>query len=130
MHISAILACIIATITVHYMTTKALSYEARQLDANEEALQQDAQTIKPSRNIIIGLLTRIKTTVTERDRHILTKEDTQLLAVIANTILFIAMAKIVNLAQLWAPLKVPKRDNLIQLRKWFYPNFDVFLFKN
>lgn len=102
MHLSGILSCIIATITVHHMMTNALNNEARQLDADEEALQQAAQqTIKPSRNIIVGILTRIKATVTERDRHIRTKEDIQLLAVIANTILFIAMAEIVNLAQLW-----------------------------
>lgn len=101
MHLSGILSCIIATITVHHMMTKALVDEARQLDTDEEALQQAALTTKPSRNIIIGILTRIKATVTERDRHIRTKEDIQLLAIIANTILFIAMAEIINLDQLW-----------------------------
>jgi hypothetical protein len=28
-----------------------------------------------------------------------------------------------------APLKIPKKDNLIQLRKWFYPILDVFCLK-
>lgn len=101
MHLSGILSCIIATITVHHMMTKALNDETRQLNADEEALQQVAQVTKPSRNIIDGILSKIKATVVERDRHIRTKEDIQLLAVIANTILFIAMAEIVDLEQLW-----------------------------
>ncbi|MDH5552944.1 MAG: cation:proton antiporter, partial [Nitrosomonas sp.] len=101
MHLSGILSCIIATITVHHMMTKALNNETRQLNADEEALQQVAQITKPSRNIINGILRKIKATVVERDRHIRTKEDIQLLAIIANTILFIAMAEIVNLEQLW-----------------------------
>ena len=101
MHFSGILSCIMATITVHHMMTKALNEEAQQLEADEEALQKEAQIKKPSRNIIIGILARIKATVAERDRHIRTKEDIQLLAVIANTILFVAMAEIVDLALLW-----------------------------
>lgn len=101
MHLSGILSCIIATITVHHMMTKALNEEARRLNADEEALQQEVQITHPSRNSIIGILARIKATVAERDRHIRTKEDIQLLAIIANTILFIAMAEIVNLSLLW-----------------------------
>ena len=80
------------------MMTKALNEEAQRLDADEEALQQETQIKKPSRKIITGILTRIKATVAERDRHIRTKEDIQLLAVIANTILFVAMAEIVDMA--------------------------------
>ena len=64
------------------MMTKALNEEAQRLDADEEALQKEAQIKKPSRNIILGILARIKATVAERDRHIRTKEDIQLLAVI------------------------------------------------
>lgn len=101
MHLSGILSCIIATITVHHMMSKVLNEETRQLNVDEEALQQVAQNTNPSRNIIIGILSKIKTTVVERDRHIRTKEDIQLLAIIANTILFIAMAEIVNLDLLW-----------------------------
>lgn len=101
MHLSGILSCIVATITVHHIMTKALNDETRQLNTDEEALQQAAQITNPQRNIITGILKQIKATVVERDRHIRTKEDIQLLAVIANTILFIAMAEIVNLAQLW-----------------------------
>lgn len=101
MHLSGILSCIVATITVHHIMTKALNDETRQLNTDEEALQQAAQIANPQRNMITGILKQIKATVVERDRHIRTKEDIQLLAIIANTILFIAMAEIVNLAQLW-----------------------------
>ena len=101
MHLSGILSCIMATITVQYMMTKALDQEALRLDADEEAVQQEAQNKKPSRRLITSLLTRIKTTVEERDRHIRTKEDIQLLAIIANTILFVAMAEIVDIRLLW-----------------------------
>lgn len=101
MHLSGILSCIVATITVHHIMTKALNDETQQLNTDEEALHQAAQITNPSRNIIRGILNQIKTTVVERDRYIRTKEDIQLLAIIANTILFIAMAEIVNLAQLW-----------------------------
>ena len=101
MHLSGILSCIVATITVHHMMTKALNDETQQLITDEEALQQAAQITNPSRNFIREILNQIKATVVERDRHIRTKEDIQLLAIIANTILFIAMAEIINLAQLW-----------------------------
>tara|TARA_R110002073_G_scaffold265782_1_gene428825 strand:+ start:2125 stop:3519 length:1395 start_codon:yes stop_codon:yes gene_type:complete len=101
MHLSGILSCIIATITVQHVMIQALGNEEKRLDAEEEALQQTAQSNKPSRNMITGILARIKTTLAEHDRHIRTKEDIQLLAVIANTILFIAMAEIVNFDLLW-----------------------------
>ena len=44
---------------------------------------------------------QIKATVEERDRHLRTKEDVQLLAIVANTILFVAMAEMIDLNLLW-----------------------------
>ncbi len=101
LHLSGILSCIMATITVQHMMTKTLREETSRLGTDEEALQQEAQRNKPSRKLISGLLTRIKATIEERDRHIRTKEDIQLLAVIANTILFVAMVEIIDFKLLW-----------------------------
>ncbi|MCH9639093.1 MAG: cation:proton antiporter [Betaproteobacteria bacterium] len=101
MHLSGILSCIFATITVQHMMAKALDQDAKQLDVVEEAVQQEAQNKKPSRRLITSLLKRIKATVEERDRYIRTKEDIQLLAIIANTVLFVAMAEIVDIKLLW-----------------------------
>jgi len=100
-HLSGILSCIFATITVQHVLAKALDQKVPRLDEDEEAVQQEAQNKKPSRRLITSLLTRIKATVKERDRHIRTKEDIQLLAIIANTILFVAMAEIVEFKLLW-----------------------------
>ncbi|HKI60908.1 MAG TPA: cation:proton antiporter [Mariprofundaceae bacterium] len=101
MHLSGILACIFATITVHHVMTEALDADERQLGVDEQALNKEAAAQQASNSIIRAALVRIKTTVEERDRHIRTKEDIQLLALVANTILFIAMAEIVNLDLLW-----------------------------
>jgi len=48
-----------------------------------------------------AVLQRIKTTLEERDRHLRTQEDVQLLALVANTILFVAMAEMIDLSLLW-----------------------------
>ena len=101
LHLSGILSCIAATITVQHMMTKALGEEALRLDDDEKTLQKAVQNSRPSQGLVAGLITRIKATVEERDRHLRTKEDIQLLAVLANTILFIAMAEIIDFRLLW-----------------------------
>jgi len=101
MHLSGILACIFATITVHHMMTQAMDAEEKRLDVDEQTLRNEADAEKTSKSIIRAALARIKATVEERDRHVRTKEDIQLLALVANTILFIAMAEIINVDLLW-----------------------------
>jgi len=101
LHLSGILTCIVATITLHHMMTKAINEEVLCLDDNEEAIQQEAQEIRPSRQTIAEILFQIEATVEGRERHIRTKEDIQLLAILANTILFIAMAEIIDFGLLW-----------------------------
>lgn len=101
LHLSGILSCIFATITVQHMMTKALDEEASRLGDDEEAIHQAAQNRKSSRRLITGLISRIKATLEERDRHLRTKEDIQLLAILANTILFVAMAEIIDFKLLW-----------------------------
>jgi len=101
MHLSGILACIFATITVNHVMTRALSEENEKIDRDEAELQREAQSGNTSSGVIGKVLARIKATIEERDRHLRTKEDIQLLAVVANTILFVAMAEMIDLKLLW-----------------------------
>ena len=101
MHLSGILACIFATITVHHVMNQAVGDENIQLEGDESALQLDAKNADTSSGVITKMLGRIKATVEERDRHLRTKEDVQLLAMVANTILFVAMAEMIDLSLLW-----------------------------
>jgi Na+:H+ antiporter len=96
MHLSGILSCIFATITVNHVMTRAIAEENVALDRDEIALRRDI-----SSGVIGNVLQRVKATIEERDRHLRTKEDVQLLAMVANTILFVAMAEMINLSLLW-----------------------------
>jgi len=101
MHLSGILACIFATITVHHVMTQSLAKDRQQMDKDEAELQLDILNKNTSPKVISKVLSRIKATVAERDRHLRTKEDIQLLALVANTILFVAMAEMIDLSLLW-----------------------------
>lgn len=101
LHLSGILSCICATITVNHVMTKSLSEETEQIGRDEAVLQNEATRNAPSTAIITVILSRIKATVEERDRHLRTKEDIQLLALAANTVLFVAMAEMIDLPWLW-----------------------------
>ncbi|TLS66486.1 sodium:proton antiporter [Mariprofundus erugo] len=101
MHLSGILSCIFATITIHHLMTRSIEADEARLDRNQERIQQEAQSVDSSRNVIAYALGRIRISMEERDRHLRTKEDVKLLALVANTILFVAMAEIINLSMLW-----------------------------
>jgi CPA1 family monovalent cation:H+ antiporter len=101
LHLSGILAVIFATITVNHVMTQSIAEEDKQLDREEAELQLEAQGSNTSSGVIGNVLRRIKATIEERDRHLRTKEDVQLLAMVANTILFIAMAEMIDLNLLW-----------------------------
>jgi CPA1 family monovalent cation:H+ antiporter len=101
LHLSGILACIFATITVHHVMTQAVAEENRQIDREEAELQLEARSRTLSSTVIDNVLNRIKATIEERDRHLRTKEDVQLLALVANTVLFVAMAEMIDPALLW-----------------------------
>ena len=95
MHLSGILACIVATITMNHVLTRAFGRD-------EEALQAwESERPVPSRRLKHLAIEGIRSTVEERDRHRRTKEDVQLLAIVANTLLFVAMAEIIDLRLLW-----------------------------
>jgi NhaP-type Na+/H+ or K+/H+ antiporter len=96
-HLSGILSCIVATITVHHVMTRSLGRDEEMQQTEEDALEQQAVHTTPSRRLIRLAIEKIKSTVEERERHRRTKEDIQLLAIAANTILFIAMAEIIDL---------------------------------
>jgi CPA1 family monovalent cation:H+ antiporter len=101
MHLSGILACIFATITVNHLMNKSIDDENEQIDQDEAALEKEARKKNTSMGIFGAVLKRVKATIDERNRHLRNKEDIQLLALVANTILFIAMAEMINLKLLW-----------------------------
>jgi len=97
MHLSGILACIFATVTVHHVLSKSVVDDDKRLEQEEEALERESVSEKTSRSLIHTAIQTIKATVEERDRHMRTKEDVQLLAIVANTMLFIAMAEMIDM---------------------------------
>ncbi len=101
MHLSGILACIFATITVNHLMNKSIDDENEQIDQDEAVLEKEARKKNTSMGIFGAVLKRVKATIDERNRHLRNKEDIQLLALVANTILFIAMAEMINLKLLW-----------------------------
>jgi CPA1 family monovalent cation:H+ antiporter len=101
MHLSGILACIFATVTVHHVLSKAVSQDEMRLEKEEAELERESASDQHSSRLIHAVVRKIKATVEERDRHIRTKEDIQLLAIVANTMLFVAMAEIIDLNLLW-----------------------------
>jgi CPA1 family monovalent cation:H+ antiporter len=101
MHLSGILACIFATITVHHVMTQAIAKENEQIDRDEKELHLEVQSRSATSSLIGSVLNRIKATIDERDRHLRTQEDVQLLALVANTILFVAMAEMIDPHLLW-----------------------------
>ncbi|HEY6093587.1 MAG TPA: cation:proton antiporter [Gallionellaceae bacterium] len=101
LHLSGILSCIFATITVHHVMTRAIAEDMQQIDSEEAVLQAEAHKRDTSASVIGSALRRIEATIEERDRHLRTKEDVQLLALVANTILFVAMAEMIDMNLLW-----------------------------
>jgi len=97
LHLSGILACIFATVTLHHQMTKTTDAEDIQLQRQEDALLNESAKGPVSRSLIQGAVARIRVTIDEQQRHLRTKEDIQLLALVANTMLFVAMAEIVDL---------------------------------
>jgi len=98
MHLSGILTCIFATITVNHVMMQAAAKDENIIEHEEEKLQSNESSTK---NVIGLAVDKIKSTMEERDRHVRTREDVQLLALVANTMLFVAMAEIVDLSLLW-----------------------------
>jgi len=97
LHLSGILSCIFATITLHHVMSKAVETDDEKLKKEEAELQFESSKGDSSSSVIGFMFNKIRATVEERNRHLRTKEDIQLLAIVANTILFIAMAEIINL---------------------------------
>jgi len=101
MHLSGILACIFSTVTVHHVLSKAIENDDLLLEKEEQDLERETQSEPSSLSLIHRAVQTIKATVEERDRHMRSKEDVQLLSIVANTMLFVAMAEIINLDLLW-----------------------------
>ena len=101
LHLSGILSCIFSTITVHHVMSRAIAEEDIQIGRDETELHLEARKLYTSSGVIRNMLQRVKATIEERDRHLRTKEDVQLLAMVANTILFVAMAEMIDMNLLW-----------------------------
>jgi len=99
-HMSGILTCIFAAITVNHFMTKELAQDEFEINAQEEALE-DSSKQHQSRSMTATTLSALRVTIEERARHLRSKEDVQLMALVANTLLFIAMAEIIDLQLLW-----------------------------
>lgn len=100
LHLSGILSCIFATLTLHHVMSQSIVNDNLELDEEKAELQRESMQEITSESTITTLFNRITASVEERDRHLRTKEDVQLLAIVANTILFVAMAEIINLEML------------------------------
>ncbi len=100
LHLSGILACIVATVTVNHWMCREVGFEERRISAERQALIEASVRETVSRGLVSSLLDALRATVEERARHLRTKEDIQLLGLVANTILFVAMAEIVQLEAL------------------------------
>ncbi len=100
-HLSGILSCIFATVTVHHIMSKEIADDSLRIEKEEDEIQRELSHTSSSRNLIQQAIDKIKATVEERDRHMRTKEDIGLLAIVANTMLFVAMAEIINVDLLW-----------------------------
>ena len=96
LHLSGILAVITATITVNHVMTRAVQQDEARIAARERQVAEAAARYRLSARWLAGALARIRATVEERARHLRTKQDVQLLALVANTLLFVAMAEIVD----------------------------------
>jgi CPA1 family monovalent cation:H+ antiporter len=99
-HFSGILSCICAMLTVQFVMSKSEDYARLRMDKEEDALRQETSLKQSSMRLINRALTKIKSTSDEQQRHARTREDVQLLALVANTVLFIALAEIVDFALL------------------------------
>ena len=105
LHLSGILACIVATVTVHQWMTHAIDEDTAALTKEENSLKaaglEERKAEAGWSALISGAVLRIRMSIEEKQRHLRTKEDIQLLALVANTILFVTMAEIVNFENLW-----------------------------
>ncbi|MDQ6965249.1 MAG: cation:proton antiporter [Mariprofundales bacterium] len=99
-HMSGILTCIFAAITVNHFMTKEVAQSERDIDAQAEQMTNESSS-SHSRAMTAAGLSALRITIEERARHLRSKEDVQLMALVANTLLFIAMAEIIDLQLLW-----------------------------
>jgi CPA1 family monovalent cation:H+ antiporter len=100
LHLSGILSCIFAIITVNHVMTQHVIAENELMDSDVAELQNNARSPHLSTKVFSSVMHRIKATAAETERHLRTKEDVQLLALVANTILFVAMAEMIDMHQL------------------------------
>ncbi|RMH52700.1 MAG: sodium:proton antiporter [Zetaproteobacteria bacterium] len=99
-HMSGILTCIFAAITVNHYMTREIAQDDAEISSQEELIEEQGEK-KTKRSATMRALRALRITIEERARHLRSKEDVQLMALVANTLLFIAMAEIIDLDLLW-----------------------------
>lgn len=100
LHLSGILGCIFAILTLHHNLMREIAREEQRIAREEEHIRQESRHADSSVRVIDMALGLLKSNIKEQQRHLRTKEDVQLLAIVANTILFVAMAEIIDLEML------------------------------
>lgn len=95
-HFSGILSCICSMLIVQYFMGKTDDYHCLRFRKEEEELRKESRLKQSSQRLIDLALTKIISSNDEQQRHQRTREDVQLLALVANTILFIALAEIID----------------------------------
>ncbi|MDX8410157.1 MAG: cation:proton antiporter, partial [Mariprofundales bacterium] len=99
-HMSGILTCIFAALTVNHFMTHAIDRDDRDIHEQQRMLEV-AGAKDHAGSLARTALHALRVTIEERSRHLRSKEDIQLMALVANTLLFVAMAEIIDLDLLW-----------------------------
>lgn len=100
-HFAGLLAVIVAIITLNTMTQKSFDKKEREIEKAKNIVGQAAQNKKVfSRGLISGITRKLSSDVSSIERHKQNLNYVAVLALLANTFLFMSMASIVNLEAL------------------------------
>jgi len=93
-HVSGLLAVIVSVITLNHITEKSLKKAERELRRKRKSKIKDDGIFK---NVIAKLTKKFKRDITTIDRHEQNLDYIRVLALLANALLFISMASIVDI---------------------------------
>jgi len=100
-HFAGLLAVIVAIITLNTITQKSFDEKEKQVEKNRNIVNQASQNKKVfSTGFISGITKKLSSDVSSIERHKQNLNYVAVLALLANTFLFMSMASIVNLEQL------------------------------
>jgi len=100
-HFAGLLAVIVAIITLNTITQKSFDEKEKQVEKNRNIVNQASQNKKVfSTGFISGITKKLSSDVSSIERHKQNLNYVAVLALLANTFLFMSMASIVNFEQL------------------------------